>query len=250
HEMESNPEELVKMDTFVKRTGSSEEQVKAEISQLLEDDKIIDLTGKGEYLSNYGIDIIADKITKALNKFHNTYPLRRGYPREDMRSRLFGNINAKIFNQLIKYLDENRGVINSKNNLIMLANHQPVPGEREQALIDQIEAILNEYLFNPPSIQEIKEQLNIKDTEYNEIFTYIVEQEIVIKLNETIIFSARAIEEGRIILNGYFDREKDLTLASVRDLFNTSRKYALPLIEYYDRIRFTRRVGDLRVRIG
>jgi selenocysteine-specific elongation factor len=61
HEMESNPEELVKMDTLVKRTGSSEEQVKAEFSQLLEDDKIIDLTGKGEYLSNYGIDKLLTK---------------------------------------------------------------------------------------------------------------------------------------------------------------------------------------------
>jgi selenocysteine-specific elongation factor len=250
HDMESNPEDLVKLDEFIKRTGRSEEEVKAEISQLLVDDKIVDLTGKGEYLSNYGIDIIADKITTALGKYHDTYPLRRGYPREDMRSRLFGKINAKVFNQIIKHLEDVRGVINSKNNLIMIAGYQPIPGEKEKVQIEQIEARLKENLFSPPSIQEVKEQLNIKDTEFNEIFSYLVEQGIVIKLNETITFSALAIEEGRRILNEHFDREKELTLASIRDLFNTSRKYALPLIEYYDKVRFTRRVGDLRVRIG
>jgi selenocysteine-specific elongation factor len=250
HEMESHPEELFNLDSFIKKTGSSADKVKDEIAQLLEDEKIIDLTGKGEYLSNYGISVMADKITSVLAEFHKQYPLRQGYPREDMRSRFFTSLNAKMFNMLLKHLEAKRGIIKSKNNLIMLAPHEPLPGEREEKYIREILTLMTGQLFSPPSPQEMKETLGISDTEFSEIFSYLVEQQLVIKLNETMFFSTQAIEEGKKILNQYFDREKELNLATMRDLLNTSRKYVLPLIEYYDRIRFTRRVGDMRVRIG
>jgi len=76
----------------------------------------------------------------------------------------------------------------------------------------------------------------------------LIEQDLVVKISEGLYFTRTAIEQGRQVLNEHFDREKELTLATARDILNTSRKYALPLIEYYDRIRFTRRVGDVRVR--
>ena len=55
--------------------------------------------------------------------------------------------------------------------------------------------------------------------------------------------------EGKKIIAAYFAQEKELSLATARDILKTTRKYALPLIEYYDRIRFTRRVGDMRVKL-
>ena len=72
---------------------------------------------------------------------------------------------------------------------------------------------------------------------------------MLVKVTQEIYFARQAIEEGRKLLNDYFDREKELSLATARDIFNTTRKYALPLVEYYDRIRFTHRVGDTRVRV-
>ncbi|HBK54634.1 MAG TPA: hypothetical protein DDZ44_11920, partial [Syntrophomonas wolfei] len=50
------------------------------------------------------------------------------------------------------------------------------------------------------------------------------------------------------ILEEHFGREKELSLATARDLFNTSRRYTLPLLEHYDKTRFTRRIGDIRVK--
>jgi len=71
---------------------------------------------------------------------------------------------------------------------------------------------------------------------------------MLIKVTQDMYFSTAGIEEGKKRLTEYFDRERELTLATMRDILNTSRKYALPLIEYYDRIRFTRRIGDIRVK--
>ncbi len=102
--------------------------------------------------------------------------------------------------------------------------------------------------FAPPAWDEIEALKTLPENELNEIISYLIEAGELIKINENIYFSATAIVKGKELLTEYFSREKELTLATARDIFNTSRKYALPLIEYYDRIRFTRRVGDMRIK--
>lgn len=248
HELESNPLQLVDAAILAKKTASPEEEVRAEMEQLLQDDKLIDITGRGSiYLSCYGLDMIREKIKNTLIKYHQTYPLRPGYPREDIRSRLFKTLNVKEFNQIVKYLEEQKQ-LTLKNNFLMLPDYKPAPAEQQQAIIAQLVAQMDKNLFSPPSPEELKEMAGAADSEFTEIFSYLLDQGILVKVFENIYFSVRAIEEGKKILSDYFTREKELSLATARDLFNTSRKYALPLVEYYDRIRFTRRVGDLRIK--
>jgi selenocysteine-specific elongation factor len=104
-------------------------------------------------------------------------------------------------------------------------------------------------LFTPPSIEEIGQMLEqTSDAELNEMIAYLTDKGELVRINENMYFSSEALEKGKEIMEDYFSREKELPLATARDLLNTSRKYALPLVEYYDKIRFTRRVGDLRVR--
>ncbi len=77
----------------------------------------------------------------------------------------------------------------------------------------------------------------------------MIEVGLLVKINQDTVFSSHAIEEGKKKLTDYFEQEKELSLATARDILKTTRKYALPLVEYYDRIRFTRRVGDMRVKL-
>lgn len=247
HELETNPLQIIDIKTLAQKTSSTEELVKPEIEQLLEDDKIVDISGQGRYLSNYGIDMIEEQIKGTLIKYHEVYPLRPGYPREDIRSRLFKTINPKEFNQIIKYLAEHKKMA-VNNNFLLLSGYTPSPGEKEQAVIDSLILNMQKQPFNPPSIEELKTAAGVTEAVFNEILSYLVEQGVLVKISENMYFTKTAIEEGKQILSDYFKREKELSLATARDLFNTSRKYALPLVEYYDRIRFTRRVGDLRIK--
>ena len=96
--------------------------------------------------------------------------------------------------------------------------------------------------------EEIRERIGVDETLFAEILSYLISTGQIVKLSGDIYFSAQAIEAGKSMLTEYFSREKELSLATARDLFNTSRKYAVPLIEYYDKVRFTRRVGDVRIK--
>lgn len=248
HEMESNADSIYTPADLIRKTGHLEADIKEELQQLLEDEKVVALKS-GEYMSMYGLNIIKDKIEATLKEYHQQYPLRQGYPREDMRSRFFSKINSRMFSLIIKYW-EDAGVLGSSSKHLRLVSHQPSPGAKEKELMDEILAMINADLFTPPSLEEIKAKFTIDDTDFLEMLSYLINAGQLVKVAQDSYFSAQAIEAGREMLSEYFAREKELSLATARDILKTSRRYALPLMEYYDRIRFTRRVGDMRVKMG
>ncbi len=246
-EMENKSEEIMSLTDLVRYTGSSIPAVTAELEQLIQDGQVEDLKN-GDYISHKGLNRIRERIQAWLKEYHHQYPLRSGYSREDLRSRFFSKINARRFNLIVKYLEEQGGLISVHNNLA-LPGHCPQPGPREEALIDGITGAMEKDLFSPPSLGDIKTLLAADENAFNEVVSYLVDNGRLVKINQDMVFSAQAVEVGKELLQGYFTENKELTLAAARDLFNTSRKYALPLIEYYDRVRFTKRMGDIRVKI-
>jgi selenocysteine-specific elongation factor len=247
HELENSSQELSVAD-LTKKTGSTEQSIREEIHQLLEDEKIVDIGGRGiYYLSSRSLELIYEQIAVTITNYQAKYPLRWGYPKEDMRSRLFAKLNPKVFNTMLKYFEE-EGRIVTKSNLVSTPGYLPQPGSSEKQIMDTIMKAMQEKPFAPPTIEEIDANTILSGPELNEIIAYLCEQGEMVKINESLYFSKAALDKGRELLNEYFAREKELTLATARDIFDTSRKYALPLIEYYDRIHFTRRVGDMRVK--
>lgn len=246
-ELENKPEEIRSLNDLVKMTGSTEAAVSAELEQLKQDGRIEDLKN-GDYISRFGIERIRDNIIAWLQKYHAQYPLRSGYSREDLRSRFYARINARLFNLLIKHLEDEQVLVSVQNNLA-LPDHQPRPGAEEQVLINRFMEEMEKDLFSPPSLSELKERLQASEGIFNEVVAYLLDNGQLLKISQDMIFSARTLHEGKQLLEQHFQRQTELTLATARDLFKTSRKYALPLLEYYDRVRFTRRVGDIRVKV-
>lgn len=248
HEMENAGLEPISIQELARRTGSSESHIQEEIQQLLDDEKIIDTSGKGSaYFSSLAVQQMAAGMTVTIQEYLRKYPLRQGYPKEDMRSRFFSQLNPKVFSGLLKYFEENR-VLQSQNNLISPPDYHPSPGEKEKRIMAEIIKNYQANEFNPPALEEIEAVKPLAENERHEILAYLIETGEFIKISENMYFTAAAIARGKELLTAHFSQEKELSLASARDLFNTSRKYALPLIEYYDRIRFTRRVGDMRIK--
>ncbi len=247
HELNAVGQDVLTLDELAFRTGISVvEQLNDEIGQLIDDEQIIEIKA-GLFISHVKLDNIYEIVSNNLRNYHAKYPLRSGYHKEDMRSKYFGHLNGKAFNAILKFLEE-RDYLIVKGNEIGLADHQPTPGEKEKRLIEYILGVLKEQPFNPPSIEEMKGYLMIDGLEMAEVLSYLINQEQIVKIEGDNYFSRNAIEEGKRIIDEYFKEEKEMSLATARDLLKTSRKYALPLVEYYDKIRFTRRIGDVRVK--
>ncbi len=247
YEMTAAGQDVFTMDDLARKTGNHiSEQLNNEVLQLTDDEKIIEIK-PGLYISQTKLDNINEIIEKNLRNYHSKYPLRSGYPKEDMRSKYFSHLNSKVFNAILKLLEEQNYLI-IKGNEIRLVTHRPTPGEEERRVIDYMLDVFNRQLFNPPSLEEIKTHLAANDAMIAEAINYLINQGHLIKVDGENYFSSAAIEEGKTILEEYFREEQELSLATARDLLKTSRKYTLPLVEYYDKIRFTRRIGDMRIK--
>lgn len=246
HELENSSTTVVSLDDLSKKCGAERDQVKGELAQLVEDDRVFEIKD-AEFISTLAMNDIKNRIISTLGEYHKKFPLRSGYPKEDMRSRWFSKLDGKAFNRMLKYWEE-IGVLKSRNNQLMLGDHEAHPTGVQAQAIEQLMSIMNKNPFVPPALEEIRHLLQLSEADFNEIVGYLLNDGQLLKINQDIIITSQAIERGKEILSDYFIREKELTLATARDLLDTTRKYALPLIEYYDRIRFTRRVGDVRVK--
>jgi selenocysteine-specific elongation factor len=246
YELEANPQDVISVDELARRLGNDEDRIRQELGQMSIENKVVELK-KDEYMSTFGLGQLADKIIMALQEYHLKYPLRQGPSREEIRSRFSKNVNSKTFNLILKELEADKK-IEIQDQQIRMPGHEPSPGERELQVIQLIKSRMKENLFTPPSVESLREAAGIEEDDLMEILAYLTKEKVLVKINPDMYFLQNALEEGKNRLNQYFEQEKELSLATFRDMLNTTRKYALPLLEYYDKIRFTHRVGDARIK--
>lgn len=250
-ELEGHPEAVCTVQDLARAVGAEEEKLLTELAGLIESGEVerFQVEGRDYFLSGYGLQQIESRLQAILNDYHSRFPLRRGYPREELRSKHLKSFSPKVSAALLQLL-EKRGAINTGVNHVALPGYQPSPDSRQQRVIDHLLQEFARQPFAPPGPKEISEKTGLTGEALNEILNFLLESGQLVKVAENAYFTAEAIEQGKKLLEGYFKNEKELTLATARDLFDSSRRYTLPLMEYYDRLRLTKRVGDVRVKFG
>lgn len=248
-ELETNSDAVLSVTDIAREVGEDEEQVSQNLALLLEQGKIaaVEVEGKRYYISSHRLEQLEDRTRELLADFHSRYPLRKGYSREELRTRLFKSYQSKIAGGLLQLMEQ-RGTIKTEGNYVALPHHRPSPSPAQEEAVSRIMHEMSKQPFSPPGPKELMDLTRLDTEDFNEVLGYLLEQGQLVKVAENTYFSAEAIEQGKTLLEKYFKTNRELGLATARDLFNSSRKYTLPLMEYYDRIRFTKRVGDVRVR--
>jgi selenocysteine-specific elongation factor len=110
-------------------------------------------------------------------------------------------------------------------------------------------ASLNQNPLAPPGLKEIQEEITDGRYDPAEIFSYLEESGQIVKIAEGIYYSRSGLDLAWDHLNRHFNDNKEVSLAEARDIWGTSRKFTLPLLEYFDRIKYTKRIGDNRIRM-
>jgi selenocysteine-specific elongation factor len=181
-----------------------------------------------------GWSSVAQKARDILDAYHRQFPLRKGFPKEELRSRL--GMTQQVFNHALPRLQADGAVV-EEGALVKLPNHQPrLSPSQEKAAQDYIRLLESEP-YSPPTDSPIDP----------EVLEFLAAEGKVVKVSETVVFSASAYRDMVDKISEYIREKGEVTVGDVRDMFNTSRKYALVLMDYLDQQRITRRVGDVRV---
>lgn len=185
-------------------------------------------------------------LHKELEAFHNKYPLRQGLDKEEARSKLFPKFTIKDFNLLLgKWQRE--GKIKTAGAHIYLPGFTPALDEKIKQTVRLIEEEFLKKDFQPPAFEEAYQKAKAPAAQREEILKYMVVQGILVKVSENMYFHIKTIEKAKALLKEGFAQKGAMALSDIRDLFDSSRKYVLPLLEYFDAQKFTKRVEDKRV---
>jgi selenocysteine-specific elongation factor len=233
---ESNPEELIRhlLDSTNDRMISGKE-IEKELNLGLENtykyiegmDNIIKIESDGNvwFISKKVGDTWVKKVSSELKKYHEKYPLRLGYDKEELRTKLFNNFNTKEFNLLLNHWQSNK-IIKVIGSIIQLPDFEIELDEKTRKIIKSAE---NEFLmdeFQPPQWEEVKNKIRVNETEAEEILKYMLGQGILIKVAENIYYHKKAIEKAKSILKEAFTKKESMVLGDIRDLLGSTRKYA------------------------
>ncbi|NPV26801.1 MAG: selenocysteine-specific translation elongation factor [Firmicutes bacterium] len=239
---------IISVSLLTEKLGLQTEIIKNALRELVESGQavLINVDGSEHAIHQQVLDNWWSEVQSLLANYHHEYPLRTGLPREELRSKKFGAVPAKTFNALLQFWEE-RGLVRATGRNVSLAGHQPAPqGKMAQAL----EHVLVRYRvggFQPPDWSEMVQDCALSNSESEELLNYCLEQGLLVKVSEDTFFASTAIEEAKRKLTQFLKDHGAIQIGEVRDLLETSRRYVLPLMEYFDREKFTRRVGDKRV---
>ncbi|UCD85963.1 MAG: selenocysteine-specific translation elongation factor [Deltaproteobacteria bacterium] len=186
-----------------------------------------------------------ERIRENLQDYHQKFPLRSGMPREELKSRLGPQIKEKVFSHLLQKLIDNQEVT-LKEEGVSLAEHRIELSEEKKRLKDEIEKIYREGQLEPPTLKELEGILSAQKKEIREAISILFREGLLIKVKDELYFHAKPYQELEERLRDFFSKNKEISPQEFKDLTRTSRKYTIPLLEYFDAQKITIRVGDKR----
>jgi len=189
---------------------------------------------------------LQNKILQEIKTYHERFPLREGSPKEELRTRAGKFIDSKLFNKAIRDL-EHEGHIVVEQEIIRRADHSVNLKGKLGDLRENIAGIYLESKLTPPSTKEIMERFSDRKTETVNVLNVMFNEGILIKINEDIYYHKQFIDTLRKDYKEFLLKNRESTPATFRDMTGLSRKYIIPLMEYFDKTKLTIRVGDHRV---
>jgi selenocysteine-specific elongation factor len=153
-----------------------------------------------------------------------------------------------LFQILINELIQSKGVVLEKDKL-RLSGHQ-ISSIDEKGLARRVEASVLKGGLQTPSPKELSEEWSEREEEVRAIFEHLVHEGVLVKVKSEIYFHRTSFENVKAELITHLKRHQEITTPQFKEITAVSRKYVIPLIEYFDQIKLTLRLGEKRVLRG
>ncbi len=183
-------------------------------------------------------------VLKALKKFHDANPLVTGMSKEELRDRI--NLGPEVFYSVLGKLAEEKK-LEVAGELVHLPGRGVVMKDEETESKKIIEQAFASAGLKVPSLKEVLAGLKVDKIRAQKIVTLLLRDKVLIKISEELVFHQSALVDLRHKIAALKTTAPKIDVARFKDMTGVSRKYAIPLLEYLDRERVTRRVGDERV---
>ncbi len=234
----------VPLSDALKEADISEDEAEEAIRELIQNGELISLEESELSVESSSLvmdkntwQTIVERIRKFLADYHRANPLKIGMPIEELRSKM--RMETKLATFLLEQAEKD-GTVVIVPGYVSLKNHRVQLDDNEKIVVDQLLLKFDSNPYAPPSLKETRQEIG------EDLVQFLIESGSLVQVSDDVIFKADTYEEMVDKVKKDLKENRTITVADVRDKFQTSRKYALALMEHLDAVGVTVREGDLR----
>lgn len=226
------------LDELVNASGLEEQLVKQTVENLVKQGDIISLETVKLLMPAQAVNHLNQSIADWLMEYHQKNPLQPGVSREQVKSQ-FG-LENKVFDALINRMALEGRLVEEGANL-RLTHHQVQFSDAQQAAINRLLNAFDQQPYTPPSMKQSIEMIG------EDLVRALITTNDLVLLGDDVLLQAHVFAEMRQSVVDHIQQEGEISLAQLRDKFNTSRKYAVAVLDELDQTGVTIRRGDVRI---
>lgn len=240
--LEKAPSHAASISELSRRTKIPGRRVEALVKELTSHQKAIELA-VGVYMHSDVAQQLEQQLLGLIAEHHKNTPQSPGINLESLCK--MSGLEKMAFNSVLACLKGQSCIVERAHRFAM-PSHRAIIPESHRVALEKAEALFLSRLFNPPDTDEIAQSLGVSKDKADAIVRMLIEYERLVIVEKDLFFHVEAVKKARELLQDFIKKEGMLESVKFKYILDTTRKYAIPLLDYFDRIGVTRSVGHTR----
>lgn len=244
---ESGPAGIV-ADQLATRLGIFGKKLKKLLQQPISAGKITVVESESQRLMATSVlEGLNEALLGLLAGYHKENPLKTGLAKEELRTRFKPKVDQKLFNYMLNTLMKKEAIVQDGAE-VRLTGHQVTLQVDEQAMREKISRLYLDAGLRPQNLKDVLSRFGeFPESQIRQVVDLLLQEGALVRINEALYFHAQVLEKLQQDLTDFLRREGDIDAPRFKDLTGLTRKFSIPLLEYFDRIKLTIRIDDKRV---
>lgn len=197
------------------------------------------------FVHKTGFGGLQKNMSAHLQGYHDKNPLKEGMPKEELKSKLPTTAGTRIFTMALNQMTADKAIV-QEGDSVKLTTHKVSLGADQAGMKKKISGIYLENGLQPPYFKEVVNTLDFDPSHARDVLMLLVAEKVLIKAKEDLYFHAEPMRGLKEKLIAYLQVNGEITTPQFKEMTQATRKYVIPLLEYFDANHVTLRVGDSR----
>ena len=249
HHLQQATHQGLRLSEFLPRTELSEAHLRQVATTLQGAGRARTVSADmGWYLHAEALDALTRELRRHLETYHRQNPLKPNISIEELRAKVRG-LSERVCLVALEELRQ-QGVMVVERDRVRLASHQVALDDTRERILNELEAEFLAAGYQPPRVEDLFAKLNIGKGHDKALLQVLLDQGRAVRLKDNVIFHRSNLVKAESLLVQHLRNHREITPIEFKDPLGISRKYAIPMLEYFDSQKITIRVGDKRILRG
>ncbi|MEE2779674.1 MAG: selenocysteine-specific translation elongation factor [Myxococcota bacterium] len=203
------------------------------------------ILGAGLLLHESAVTVLAERAQKLLADFHQRRPAHGGMGAEELRTRVRASLDPEVFSAVLAWMAD-RSRVRVSAGVVALGDFTPRRSPGQRAACGAVLEALTSATATPPRLKDLPETLALAQGDAEEAVQLLIQDGSLTRINQDLAYASSVLSELAERLESYLLENEWIDTSAFKELTGASRKWSIPLLEHFDRVRLTVRVGDRR----